>query len=240
MITAIIAAAGLGTRMGHQVPKTYLPLAGKPILAHTLKLFETMPEIREVTVVVHPEDLDYCQENVIARYNFKKVLRLVPGGKERQDSVYHALKALKNEDELEIVLVHDGVRPFVTQDQIRQVIEAARRHGGAILGLPAQDTLKTVDAEGRVRQTLERKDIWQIQTPQAFQAPLLWRAFTEAYSRNFYGTDEASLLEGIHQEVVVVPGSPFNLKITTPEDLLLAEAILSLQRRKKHASRSGV
>ncbi|MCK9377200.1 MAG: 2-C-methyl-D-erythritol 4-phosphate cytidylyltransferase [Syntrophobacterales bacterium] len=240
MIAAIIAAAGLGTRMGHHLPKTYLPLAGKPILAHTLKLFETMPEIREVTVVVHPEDLDYCQENVIARYNFKKVLRLVPGGKERQDSVYHALKALKNEEELEIVLVHDGVRPFVTPDQIRQVIEAARRHAGAVLGLPAQDTLKTVDAEGRVRQTLERKDIWQIQTPQAFQAPLLWRAFTEAYSRSFYGTDEASLLEEIHQEVVVVPGSPFNLKITTPEDLLLAEAILSLRRRKKHASRSGV
>ncbi len=240
MIAAIIAAAGLGTRMGRQVPKTYLPLSGKPILAHTLKLFEAMPEIQEVTVVVHPEDLDYCQENIIARYNFKKVLRLVPGGKERQDSVYHALKALKNEDELEIVLVHDGVRPFVTPDQIHQVIEAARRHGGAILGLPAQDTLKTVDAEGRVRQTLERRDIWQIQTPQAFQAPLLWRAFTEAYSRNFYGTDESSLLEGIHQEVVVVPGSPFNLKITTPEDLLLAEAILSLRRRKKHASRSGV
>jgi 2-C-methyl-D-erythritol 4-phosphate cytidylyltransferase len=240
MIAAIIAAAGLGKRMGHHLPKTYLPLAGKPILAHTLKIFEGMPEIREVAVVVHPEDLDYCQDTVIGPFNFKKVLRVVPGGKERQDSVYHALKALKNEDELEIILVHDGVRPFITPDQVRRVIDAARRHGGAVLGLPAQDTLKRVTAEGKVHQTLERTDIWQIQTPQAFQAPLLRRAFTEAYSRDFYGTDEASLLEAINQPVAVIPGSPFNLKITTPDDLLLAEAIISLRRRKKNASRPGV
>jgi 2-C-methyl-D-erythritol 4-phosphate cytidylyltransferase len=233
MIAAIVAAAGVGKRMGHHIPKPYLHLAGKPILAHTLKIFETMPEIRQITVVVHPEDLDFCQDNVIAQYNFKKVLRLVPGGKERQDSVYHALKALKNEEELEIVLVHDGVRPFVTQDQVRHVIDAARRHGSAVLGLPAQDTLKRVSAGGRVHQTLERADIWQIQTPQAFQASILWKAFTEAYSRNFYGTDEASLLEELNLSVAVVPGSPFNLKITTPDDLLLAEAIFSLRRRKK-------
>ena len=130
MIAAIIAAAGVGKRMGHHIPKPYLQLAGKPILAHTLKIFEAMPEIREVTVVVHPEDLDLCQDTVIAPYNLKKVLRLVPGGKERQDSVYHALKALKNEDELEIILVHDGVRPFVTPEQIRQVIDAARQARG--------------------------------------------------------------------------------------------------------------
>ncbi len=149
MIAAIIAAAGVGERMGHQIPKPYLQLAGKPILAHTLEIFEDVPEIREVTVVVHPEELDYCQEKVIAPYGLKKVLRLVPGGKERQDSVYNALKALQNEDDLEIVLVHDGVRPFVTPDQVRQVIQAARRHGGAVLGLPAQDTLKRVNPQGR-------------------------------------------------------------------------------------------
>jgi 2-C-methyl-D-erythritol 4-phosphate cytidylyltransferase len=240
MIAAIIAAAGVGKRMKHHIPKPYLPLARKPILAHTLKIFEAMPEIREVTVVVHPEDLEFCQENVIIPYNLKKVLRLVPGGKERQDSVYHALKALKHEEELEIVLVHDGVRPFVTPEQIRQVIDGARRHGGAVLGLPAQDTLKRVNSEGQVHQTLERTDIWQIQTPQAFQAPLLWRAFTEAYSRNFYGTDEASLLEELGHTVMVIPGSPCNLKITTPEDLMLAHAILAMQRRQKSARRSGV
>ncbi|HZE21955.1 MAG TPA: 2-C-methyl-D-erythritol 4-phosphate cytidylyltransferase [Desulfobaccales bacterium] len=240
MIAAIIAAAGIGIRMGHQLPKPYLQLARKPILAHTLKVFEAVPEIQEVTLVVHPQDLEFCQDNIIAPFNLKKVLRLVPGGKERQDSVYHALKALKHEDELEIVLVHDGVRPFVTPEQIHQVIDAARRYGAAVLGLPAQDTLKRVNTEGRIHQTLERTDIWQIQTPQAFQASLLWRAFTEAYSRNFYGTDEASLLEELSHPVAVIPGSPFNLKITTPDDLLLAEAIFSMRRRKKSASRPGV
>jgi 2-C-methyl-D-erythritol 4-phosphate cytidylyltransferase len=240
MIAAIIPAAGVGQRMGRQTPKPYLTLAGKPILAHTLDIFEKTREVDEVTLVVHPRELDYCQDKVLSRFTFKKVLRLVPGGKERQDSVYHALKVLQNEDDLELVLVHDGVRPFITPDQIRRVLEAARRHGGAVLGLPAQDTLKRVDPEGLILQTLERQDIWQIQTPQAFQAPLLWRAFVEAYGRNHYGTDEASLVEELNHPVVVVPGSSFNLKITTPEDLQMAEALFPLMRRKQRASRSGV
>jgi 2-C-methyl-D-erythritol 4-phosphate cytidylyltransferase len=240
MIAAIIAAAGIGKRMGRQVPKPYLLLHGKPILAHTLEVFEKTKEVDEVTLVVHPNELDYCQDKVLSQFHFKKVLRLVPGGKERQDSVYHALKVLQKEDDLEVVLVHDGVRPFVTPDQICRVIEAARRVGGAILGLPAQDTLKRVTPDGQIHQTLERKDIWHVQTPQAFQFALLWRAFVEAYSRNFYGTDEASLLEELKHPVMVIPGSPLNLKITTPEDLQMAEAILPLVRRKRRASRSGV
>lgn len=242
-VAAIVAAAGVGQRMGGQTPKPYLMLAGKPILAHTLEIFEKIPEVQEVTVVAHPEDLDLCQDTVISPFNFKKVLRLVPGGKERQDSVYHALKTLQREDDLEIVLVHDGVRPFITPDLIRAVIQGARRHGGAVLGWPSQDTLKRVNSQGEVIGTLDRQDVWQIQTPQAFQAALLWRAFVDAYSRDFYGTDEASLLEEIQQPVMVIPGSPFNLKITTPEDLQLAEALLPVLRklrRKKHAGRSGV
>jgi 2-C-methyl-D-erythritol 4-phosphate cytidylyltransferase len=243
MVAAIVAAAGVGQRMGRELPKPYLPLAGKPILAHTLEVFEKARDIQEVTVVVHPEDLDYCQDMVISPFGFKKVLRLVPGGKERQDSVYHALKTLQKEDDLEIIMVHDGVRPFITPDHIRRVVQGAREHGGAVLGLPAQDTLKRVGPEGQVLATLERQDIWQIQTPQAFHAGLLWRAFVEAYSREFYGTDEASLVEELNHPVVVIPGSPFNLKITTPEDLALAEAILPVFRRlrkKKDAHRSGI
>ena len=230
MIAAIVAAAGVGERMGHK-PQD-LSAAGRQTHPgpHPGSL-RADPEIQEVTLVVHPEELDYCQEKVISPYGFKKVLRLVPGGKERQDSVYNALKALQNEDDLEIVLVHDGVRPFVTPDQVQKVILAARSHGGAVLGVPAHDTLKTVNATGEIHHTLERKEIWQIQTPQAFQAALLWRAFTEAYSRNFYGTDESSLVEQLLKPVVVVAGSPLNLKITTPEDLALAEAILPLMRR---------
>jgi len=231
-VAAIIAAAGVGLRMQSQIAKPYLLLAGRPILAHTLEVFENVREVQEVTVVAHPDDLEYCREEVIAPYGFKKVLRLVPGGKERQDSVYHALKALKQEDGLDIILVHDGVRPFVHPEQIRQVIKAARSHGGAILGVPAQDTLKRVNPQGKVIHTLDRKDIWQIQTPQGFQADLLWRAFIEAYSRNFYGTDEASLLEEMGQQVAVIQGDLRNLKITTPEDLELAEALLPWLRSR--------
>jgi 2-C-methyl-D-erythritol 4-phosphate cytidylyltransferase len=231
-VAAIIPAAGAGVRMQSQIPKPYLLLAGKPILAHTLEVFEAVREIQEITVVAHPDDLEYCREEVIAPYGFKKVLRLVPGGKERQDSVYHALKALQQEDP-EIILVHDGVRPFITPEQIRRVIKAARNHGGAVMGLPAQDTLKRVNSQGKVIHTLDRKDIWQIQTPQGFQADLLWRAFVEAYSRNFYGTDEASLVEEMGQPVAVIPGDPCNLKITTPEDLQLAEALLPWLRSRQ-------
>lgn len=243
MVAAIIAAAGVGRRMDQPLSKPYLLLGGKPILARTLQVFEKAPEVHEVTVVVHPDDLDYCQDKVITPCGFKKVLRLVPGGKERQDSVYHALKTLQREDDLEIILVHDGVRPFITPEHIRLVIQGAQRHGGAVLGWPAQDTLKRVNSQGEVLKTLDRQDIWQIQTPQAFQAGLLWRAFVDAYSRDFYGTDEASLLEELNLPVVVVPGSPFNLKITTQEDLQLAEALLPALRRlrrKKHAGRPGV
>lgn len=229
-VAAIIPAAGVGARMKRDIPKPYLLLGGKPILAHTLAVFEATPEVHEVMVVVHPEDLEYCQEQVIGPYAFKKVLRLVPGGKERQDSVYNALKVIQKDKDLDIIVVHDGVRPFITPELLRRVIQAARRYGGAILGWPAQDTLKRVSPKGEVLQTLDRQNVWQIQTPQAFQAQILWRAFVEAYGRNFYGTDEASLVEELQQTVVVVQGSPLNLKITTPEDLQMAEAILALGR----------
>jgi 2-C-methyl-D-erythritol 4-phosphate cytidylyltransferase len=230
---AIIAAAGLGRRMQQDTPKTYLQLAGKPILIHTLEVFEKVPEVHEVLVVVHPEDLEFCQEEVIDPYPLKKVLRLVPGGKERQDSVYHALKVLKKEAaDLDVILVHDGVRPLVDPALVRKVVAAARRHGGAILGIPCQDTLKRVNSKGVVVDTVDRQELWQVQTPQAFQAALLWRAYQEAMERGFYATDEAALVEALGETVVVVPGTCLNLKITTPDDLKIAEAILAfLQTR---------
>jgi 2-C-methyl-D-erythritol 4-phosphate cytidylyltransferase len=232
-VAAIIAAAGLGRRMQQDTPKTYLQLAGKPILIHTLEIFEKVPEVQEVLVVVHPEDLEFCQEEIIDPYPLKKVLRLVPGGKERQDSVYHALKVLKKEAaDLDVILVHDGVRPLVDPDQVRKVGAAARRHGGAILGIPCQDTLKRVNSKGVVVDTVDRQELWQVQTPQAFQAALLWRAYQEAMERGFYATDEAALVEALGETVVVVPSTCLNLKITTPDDLKIAEAILSFRETR--------
>jgi 2-C-methyl-D-erythritol 4-phosphate cytidylyltransferase len=232
-VAAIIAAAGLGRRMQQDTPKTYLQLAGKPILIHTLEIFEKVPEVQEVLVVVHPEDLEFCQEEIIDPYPLKKVLRLVPGGKERQDSVYHALKVLKKEAaDLDVILVHDGVRPLVDPDQVRKVVAAARRHGGAILGIPCQDTLKRVNSKGVVVDTVDRQELWQVQTPQAFQAALLWRAYQEAMERGFYATDEAALVEALGETVVVVPSTCLNLKITTPDDLKIAEAILSFRETR--------
>ncbi len=230
-VAAIIPAAGVGRRMQHNTPKQYLTLGGKPILANTLAIFEKLPEITEITVVAQPAGLDFCQNQVITPFGFKKVLRLVPGGKERQDSVYNALKVLHRQNDWDLILVHDGVRPFVTPDEVRRVIRAAGEHGAAILALPAQDTVKKVNREGRIQKTLNRQDIWLAQTPQAFQADIIWRAFVEAYGREFYGTDEASLVEALGVPVMVEPGSPFNIKVTTPEDLVMAEAIHQLRER---------
>jgi 2-C-methyl-D-erythritol 4-phosphate cytidylyltransferase len=231
-VAAIIAAAGLGRRMQQDTPKTYLRLGGKPILIHTLEVFEKVPEVNEVLVVVHPEDLEFCQEEIIDPYPLKKVLRLVPGGKERQDSVYHALKVLKKEAAgLDVILVHDGARPLVDPAQVSKVVAAARRHGAAILGIPCQDTLKRVNSKGMVVGTVDRQNLWQVQTPQAFQAALLWRAYQEAMNTGFYATDEAALVEALGETVVVVPSTCLNLKITTPDDLKIAEALLTLRKK---------
>ena len=129
-----------------------------------------------------------------------------------------------------MVLVHDGVRPLVSPAQVRQVVTAARRYGGAILGIPCQDTLKRVNSRKEIVATVDRQELWQVQTPQAFRAALLWRAYQQAMEKGFYATDEAALVEALGDTVVVVPSSPLNLKITTPDDLKMAEAILSLRR----------
>jgi 2-C-methyl-D-erythritol 4-phosphate cytidylyltransferase len=232
-VAAIIAAAGLGRRMQQDTPKTYLQLAGKPILIRTLEVFEKVPEVNEVLVVVHPEDLEFCQEEVIDAFPLKKVLRLVPGGKERQDSVYHALKVLKKEAaDQDVILVHDGVRPLVEPAQVSKVVAAARRYGAAVLGVPCQDTLKRVNSKGMVVDTVDRAELWQVQTPQAFQAALLWRAYQGAMERGYYATDEAALVEALGETVVVVPGTCLNLKITTPDDLKMAEAILAFLKTR--------
>ena len=223
-ITVLIPAAGMGKRMGKAVAKQFLPLGDRPMLAHTLLAFQRASEIDEIIPILSKEDMENCLREIIERYHITKVKTLVVGGKERQGSVSHGLQKL--ERDASIVLVHDGVRPFVTQEMIREVVGHARKGECVTVGVPLKDTIKEVDGRGMVRQTLDRSRLWAIQTPQAFPVAVLQHAYEESSRHNFFGTDDAMLVERAGGKVRVIMGSYENIKITTPEDLVLAEEIL--------------
>jgi 2-C-methyl-D-erythritol 4-phosphate cytidylyltransferase len=194
------------------------------MLAHTLLAFQRSPEIDEIIPILSEEDMETCLKDVIEAFHITKVRTLVVGGKERHDSVYCGLK--KTDKDTAVILVHDGVRPFVTPDLIRACVEAARKGECVTLGVPLKDTIKEVDGKGIVRQTLERSRLWAIQTPQAFPAKVLRKAYDESYKKKVYGTDDATLVERAGNRIRVIMGSYENIKITTAEDLLFAEEIL--------------
>jgi len=204
--------------------KQFLSLAGKPILAHTLDPFETCPLIDSVLLVVAREDMDYCLKEIIEKYRYRKISQIVPGGKHRQDSVRNGVDALPEGSE--IVLIHDGVRPFVTGGMIEESVRSAIRLQAVVLAMPVKDTIKRVHPDGRVLQTLDRNSLWQIQTPQTFHVRLIRDALRKASEDGFVGTDDASLVERLGIEVHVLQGSYRNIKITTPEDLILASLFL--------------
>jgi len=223
-VTALVPAAGMGKRMGKAVAKQFLPLGGKPMLAHTLLAFQRSPEIDEIIPILSEEDMETCLRDVIEAFHITKVKTLVVGGKERQDSVYNGIRKL--EKDATVILVHDGVRPFVTHKMIRECVEFVRKGECVAVGVPLKDTVKEVDSTGIVRQTLERSRLWAIQTPQAFPVKVLRKAYDESYKNKVYGTDDATLVERSGNKVRVLMGSYENIKITTPEDLILAEEIL--------------
>jgi 2-C-methyl-D-erythritol 4-phosphate cytidylyltransferase len=225
--TAIIAAAGKGLRMGGKTRKQYLAIAGIPVLARTLMVFNACPAIDRIIAVIPQEDFDFCKENVLTFLVPQKPVDLVPGGDERQASVYKGICAV--DDSGSIVVVHDGVRPFVSKADIVKCIRAAETFGAAIVGVPAQDTLKILDDEGCIDKTIERRGIWQAQTPQAFECRLLKTAHETASREGFTGTDDAALVERLGRKIKMVKGQKFNIKITTPEDVLLAEALIRLK-----------
>lgn len=226
---AIIPAAGVGKRMGLQRGKPFLLLGGRPILVHTLEVFEKEKEISEIILVVSPEELEYSAEEIVEKYKLNKVKRIVPGGKERQDSVYNGFKAIRNP--VKYVMIHDGVRPFVTGRLLRGSIEMAKTKGGVVVAVPVKDTIKKVSKEGIIEETLERRNLWAIQSPQVFKYEIINKAYLKAYQDEFYGTDDASLVERIGHKVEVLMGSYENIKITTQEDLVLAEMILRGRER---------
>lgn len=223
-VTALIPAAGMGKRMGKAVAKQFLLLGDKPLLAHTLLAFQRAPEIDEIIPILSEEDMESCLGDIIERYHITKVKTLVVGGKERQDSVFHGLRKIGKDTA--VVLVHDGVRPFVTSEMIREAVDLAKKGECVAVGVPIKDTIKEVDDKKIVLRTLERGRLWAIQTPQAFPVKILKRAYEESQKHKIHGTDDATLVERAGGTVRVIMGSYENIKITTPEDLILAEEIL--------------
>lgn len=226
---AVIPAAGMGKRMGASVNKQYLLLGDRPIIAHTLQVFQDSPDITGIIVVIPADEIPYCQQTVVEAYQLSKVLAIVPGGAERQHSVHNGLAALETYAEKhDIVLIHDGVRPFITQEIIRQTILTAATGQGALVAVPVKDTIKVVHG-GMVQQTPNRSTLCHAQTPQGFQFGTILTLHQRASAEQFCTTDDCALYEQYGLPVNTVNGNYRNIKITTPEDLVLAEAFLKEQ-----------
>jgi 2-C-methyl-D-erythritol 4-phosphate cytidylyltransferase len=228
MNTAIIVAAGQGTRMGGTVRKPYLPLDGVPILGRTLRAFTGCGLFQEIILVVAASEMAFCRRHILhdlnSRPNGHPTIRLVAGGGERQESVCNGLEASDGQDD-DAVLIHDGVRPFVAAEDLACCLEAVKSHGACITAVPSCDTLKEIGSDGGIVRTLPRQTIWLAQTPQGFRLGLIRAAHRRAREEGFIGTDDAQLVERLGHTVAIVPGRRLNIKITTPEDLRLAEAI---------------
>jgi 2-C-methyl-D-erythritol 4-phosphate cytidylyltransferase len=224
---AVIVAGGSGKRMGHDHSKQYLMLGGIPIIVHTLRAFEKASLVHDIVLVVPGHDIDYVKFSIVEQYSVSKVAHIVAGGDKRQDSVRNGLKAVS--DDCRVVVIHDGVRPFVSEKLINISVQKALETGAVTIGVPVKDTVKSVTDDGIIRETLDRQELWLTQTPQAFTREIIQEAYRRAYEDSFYGTDEAALVERMNVPVVMVNGSYENIKITTPEDLALGEFILKLR-----------
>ena len=224
--TAIILAAGQGKRMKTKVQKQFLMLQGKPLLYYSLACFQKSDEIQEIVVVTGKESIDYCRSEIIEKYGFTKVKSIAEGGKERYDSVYAGLEACSADTDY--VFIHDGARPFVTEDIIKRTKEVAVTYQACIAGMPSKDTVKIIDENNMVSATPERSRVWSVQTPQVFLYSLIKEAHDTARSISMQGiTDDAMVVEQYKNTPVhIVEGAYENIKITTPEDILVAEKIL--------------
>jgi len=227
-VIVLVPAAGMGSRMGAAVNKQYLSLAGRPILAHTLERFENHPLIDDIYVISPQAEREYCLNHVVNEYGFTKVRQVVAGGAQRQDSVRNGLAACSADPE-DVVLIHDGVRPFFPMDKIPLLVDAAVKTGAALAGVPVKDTIKEVES-GLVCSTPSRTRLWAAQTPQAFRYALICKAHERALRDEVLGTDDASLVERLGLPVAMVEGDYRNIKITTPEDMLVAEALYAAEK----------
>jgi 2-C-methyl-D-erythritol 4-phosphate cytidylyltransferase len=225
---AVIVAGGQGTRIEGKLPKQFLNLGDRPILAHCVQRFESCETIDQMVLVVPEDYLGYCSQAIVDQYDFKKVKKIVCGGKERQDSVYLGLKACPKSTT--VVAIHDGVRPFVSPQKISESIGLCVEKKAVILAVPAKDTVKRVEGNSVVT-TLDRKKLWLVQTPQVFEYSFILNAYEKAIEDGFAGTDDAMLVERLGHQVTVVEGEYQNIKITTAEDLAIAEKFIGAHEK---------
>lgn len=223
-VSVIIAAAGMSNRMGSKINKQFIAIDNKPILAHSIEKFEKCSFVDEIILVSKEEEVEYCRKEIVRRYNFKKVTNIVKGGKERQDSIYNGILALN--ERTDIVLTHDGARPFIKVELIKEAIKGVVKYGACVIGVPVKDTIKVVDPSDNVHHTPKRSLLWAAQTPQCFWADLLKKGYELASLENILGTDDSSLVERTGHPIKMVMGSYDNIKITTPEDLIVAETLV--------------
>lgn len=235
-VSVIIAAAGMSNRMGSKINKQFIAIDNKPILAHTLEKFDKCKYIDEIIVVSKEEEVEYCRKEIVKKYGFKKVTNIVRGGKERQDSIYNGIMALN--EKADIVLTHDGARPFVRGESIEAGIIGVIEYGACVIGVPVKDTIKVIDSNNSVHHTPKRDLLWAAQTPQCFWTHLLKEGYEYAIEEGIIGTDDSSLVERIGHPIKMIMGSFDNIKITTPEDLVIADSFV--KDRENILSRSGM
>jgi len=233
---AIIVAGGKGERMQSRTRKQYLTLGNIPILGHTVMKFDRCEDIHEIILVIPSKDIEYCQKYIVDPFQFSKTIHLTSGGQTRQDSVFNGLKFARTRSgypEKTIVMIHDGVRPFVDDTIIKACIKNAVKHGACVPAVKITDTVKQADSDGCVEKTVKRDKLYGIQTPQGFKLNLILDAFDHAAKTDFAGTDDASLMEHSGHKVYIVKGSKRNIKITTPYDLVMGKYLLDSESGSK-------
>ncbi|MEW6066771.1 MAG: 2-C-methyl-D-erythritol 4-phosphate cytidylyltransferase [Nitrospirota bacterium] len=223
MIVAVVPAAGIGKRFGSGANKPFLHLCGKPLIIWSLETLHSVNAVREIIPVLKEEDMEQGRK-IFESYGFSKIKRISPGGKERQDSVYNGLKLVEDKDCM--VIIHDGVRPLIGKDLVEKLIDELKDFDGAVLSVPVKDTIKEAEDE-IVKKTLKRDSLWAIQTPQIFSFRTISGAYEKAIEEGFYATDDAALVEKYGGNIKIVMGSYRNIKITTPEDMAIAEFLLT-------------
>ncbi|WP_027626550.1 2-C-methyl-D-erythritol 4-phosphate cytidylyltransferase [Clostridium lundense] len=220
---ALILAAGKGARMGAGINKQFLNIKGKPILVYTLQAFNIHPEIESIVLVAAEGEAEYCRKEIVEKYNISKVESIVIGGKERQESVLSGLNKVKNAD---IVLIHDGARPFVSNRIISEGIKYAKLYGACSCGVRPKDTIKIINGEGFSIDNLDRDTLANVQTPQCFKYDLIYKCHKEIMKKKVKVTDDTSVVEYFGYKVYIYDGDYKNIKITTPEDMIIGESIM--------------